>query len=208
MKKFITLILSIFVSISTHQVLAQELNDLVKEVSEAIELDEAQSKALETQMTKYAASLQIIFERNDQREEPDPQAMLTEIKNAQNEYHKALSNDIGKAKFKEYEAYREKIILEILGEVAHLRLLDLQEPIKMSDEQVMQMKPVMAKAMRGTMQLLVKHIDSNLNVRTKLNIATTMKSIKKTFDRETANILTSEQIKVWNELKEAAQQQN
>lgn len=208
MKKRINVLLIVLFSFSVQQTIAQEIDELVKEISEAIELDETQSKALETQMGKYATSLQIIFERNDQREEPDPQALLTDIKNAQEEYHNALSKDIGKAKFKEYEAFREKLILEILSEVAHLRLLDLQQPIKMSDEQVIQMKPIMANAMRETMKLLIKHIDSNLNVRTKLNIATTMKSIKKTMDRDTAQVLTSEQIRVWKELKEAASQQN
>lgn len=207
MKRLLVAPISLMLLFTGLMVKAQELNDIVQEVSEAIKLDETQTKAFENQLTKYSISLKLIFDRYEQAE-PDPQAMLTDIKYAQDEYHSALSKDIGKSKFKEYEAFREKIILEILGEAAHLRLLDLQEPMKMTDGQVTEMKPVMAKAMRGTMQLLMKHIDSKLNVRTKLNIATSLKSIKNTFDQETAKILTTEQIRVWNEIKEAAKEEN
>jgi len=46
-----------------------------------------------------------------------------------------------------------------------------------------------------------------MNVRTKLGAATALKSIKKTMDKETAQILSSEQIKKWEELREAAKAQ-
>jgi hypothetical protein len=186
---------------------AQELDDIVKEVSESIELDESQTKALETQMEKFAISLQLIFDKYEEAE-PDPQAMLTDIKHAREEYQKALKADIGKEKFKAYEAFIDQVLLEILGEAAGLRLMDLQDPLLMTDEQVLQMKPVMARAMREMMRTLMQYIDKPLNVRNKLKIATSLKSTKKTMEKETAQILTSEQIAKWNEIKEAAKENN
>ena len=182
---------------------AQDVEELTAEISEAIELDETQTKALGTQMGKYAISLQLIFDKYDEAE-PDPQAMLTDIKNAREEYHKALKSDIGKEKFKAYEGWVEKVQLEILGEAAGLRLLDLQEPLKMTDDQVEQMKPVMAKAMKGMMSTLMKYVDAKMNVRTKLKVGSSLKSIKKTMEKERAQVLTGEQIKKWDEIREAA----
>ena len=182
---------------------AQNVEDIVAEVTETIELDEAQSKALATQLGKYAISLQLIFDRHEEAE-PDPQAMLTDIKHAREEYHKALKNDIGKEKFKAYEALVDKVQLEILGEAAGLRLLDLQEPLKMTNEQVVQMKPIMAKAMKSMMETLMKYVDAKMNIRTKLKVASALKSTKKTMEKERAQVLTGEQIKKWDEMREAA----
>lgn len=186
---------------------AQELDDIVKEVSESIELDELQTKALKTQMEKFTISLQLIFNKYEESE-PDPQAMLTDIKHAREAYQKALKAEIGKEKYKAYEAFVDQVILEILGEAAGLRLLDLQDPLMMTDDQVLQMKPVMAKAMRGMMKTLMQYVDQPMNVRNKLKIANSLKATKKTMEKETAQILTPEQIKKWDEIKEAAKESN
>jgi hypothetical protein len=199
----ISLVAFISIFSFTYQAEAQDVEDLVIEISEAIELDETQTNALEKQMGLYVISLQLIFDKYEEAE-PDPQAMLTDIKNARAEYHKGLKEEIGKEKFKAYEGYTEKVKLEVLGEAAGLRLLDLQDPLKMTDEQVLQMKPIMAKAMLGIMNTLMKYVDKKMNVRTKLGAANSLKSIKKTMERETAQVLTGEQIKKWDEIREAA----
>jgi len=195
-----TLLLLTTISIST---IAQDLIDIIAEISESIELDENQTIVLATEMEKYTISLQMIFDKYEQAE-PDPQAMLTDIKNAKGDYEKRLKEGIGKEKFKAYEAFVEKVKLEVLGEAAGLRLLDLQDPLKMTDQQVLQMKPIMAKAMLGMLNTLMKYVDQKMNVRTKLGAANALKSIKKTMERETAEVLTQEQINKWNEIKEAA----
>ena len=182
---------------------AQELEDIVAEVSTAIELDEAQTQALSTELEKYAISLQLIFDKYEEAE-PDPQAMLTDIKHSREAYHKSLKEAIGKEKFKAYEGYVEKVQLEILGEVAGLRLLDLQDPLKMTNDQVTAMKPVMARAMKDIMATLMKYVDKPMNVRNKLGAANALKSAKKQMERSTAEILTPEQIAKWEEMKEAA----
>ncbi|MCT4622103.1 MAG: hypothetical protein N4A46_00675 [Schleiferiaceae bacterium] len=197
------LILTLFFSLTAILSFGQDLNALTDEIATSIELDEAQTKALKTQMEKYTISLQLIFDKYEEAE-PDPQAMLTDIKHAREDYYKALKNDIGKEKFKAYEAYTDQVKLEVLSEAAGLRLLDLQDPLKMTDDQVTKMKPVMGKAMKGIMETLMQYIDKPMNVRTKLKVANSLKSIKKTMDRETAEILTQEQIKKWEEMKEAA----
>ena len=193
----------LLITIPSSDLSGQDIEDIVPEISEAIGLDDDQTAALKTQMEKYAISLQLIFDKNEEGE-PDPQAMLTDIKHAREEYHKALKADIGKEKFQAYEGFVEQVQLEILGEVAGLRLLDLQDPLKMTDDQVVQMKPVMARAMKDVMGTLMKYVDKKMNIRNKLGIANSMKSAKKTMERSTAEILTGEQIAKWEEIKEAA----
>ena len=182
---------------------AQELDDIVEEISTAIELDEAQTKVLATELEKYTISMQMIFDKYEEAE-PDPQAMLTDIKRAQADYNDKLKAGIGKDKFKAYDAYVDQVKMEIFSEAAGLRLLDLQDPLKMTDDQVQQMKPVMGKAMKGMMETLMKYVDQKMNVRTKLAAANALKGIKKTMDREAAAILSPEQIELWNKLREEA----
>ena len=197
--------LILFITFLGSNLFSQDLDEIVLEVSQSIELDETQTQALEKQMGNYAISLKTIFDKYEE-EEPDPQAMLTEIKHARESYHKALKSDIGKEKFKAYEKFVEQVQLEILGEAAGLRLLDLQDPIEMSDQQLEEMKPVMARAMKDIMATLMQYIDKPLNVRNKLKIATSLKSAKKKMDKETAQILSAEQIKKWESIKEAAKE--
>jgi len=201
MKTIVTTLL-LFTTISVSS-LAQDLVDITAEISESIELDENQTIVLATELEKYTISLQMIFDKYEEAE-PDPQAMLTDIKNSKGEYEKRLKDGIGKEKFKAYEAFVEKVKLEVLGEAAGLRLLDLQDPLKMTDQQVQEMKPIMAKAMLGMLNTLMKYVDQKMNLRTKLGAANAIKSIKKTMERETAQVLTSEQIKKWEEIREAA----
>lgn len=203
MKKYI----SIMLILTSMTAFSQELSDIVAEVSTAIELDEAQTELLANQMGNYALSLQQIFDKYEEAE-PDAQAMLTDIKNAREVYHKALKADIGKEKFKEYEAFVEQVQLEILGEAAGLRLLDLQDPLEMTDEQVELMKPIMARAMKGVFSTLMKYVDKPLNVRNKLKIANSLKSTKKAMERETAEVLSAEQIEKWEAMKEAAKEES
>ena len=40
----------------------------------------------------------------------------------------------------------------------------------MTDDQVQQMIPIMAKAMKGMMETLMKYVDAKMNIRTKLNL--------------------------------------
>jgi len=130
--------------------------------------------------------------------------MLTEIKHAREAYQKALKEDIGKEKYQGYTAFVDKVVLEIIGEAAGLRLMDIQDPLLMTDDQLLAMKPILAKAMKGIMSTLMQYIDKPMNIRTKLKVATSLKSIKKTLDKETATVLTAEQIAKWNQLKEEA----
>ena len=133
--------------------------------------------------------------------------MLSDVKHAHEDYYKALKADIGKEKFKAYEAYTDQVKLEILGEAAELRLIDLQEPLLMTDQQVQDLKPIMAKAMKGILETLMQYIDKPMNVRTKLKIGNSLKRIKKTMDTEMAQVLTQEQIKKWEAMREAAKEE-
>jgi hypothetical protein len=203
MKSILT---TLFISLFAFTAPAQDVNAIVEEITTEITLDQTQSDAMKSEMEKYAISLQLIFDKYEQGE-PDPQAMLTDIKYAREDYQKKLKAAIGKEKFEAYEAYTDKVKLEILGEAAELRLIDLQEPLMMTDQQVQDLKPVMAKAMKGILETLMQYVDAKMNVRTKLKVGNSLKRIKKTMDAEMAEILTPEQIKKWEALREAAKEE-
>ena len=206
-RKILTGLIVLMNVLAFSSIQAQDLEGLVEEISIEIQLDENQKQSLEKGMIDYTKSLQQIFDKYESGE-PDPQAMLTEIKHSKEAYNKQLKKDIGKDKFKEYSAFVDQVKLEILSESAGLRLLDVQDELEMTDEQLEKMKPVLAKGMKGILETLMEYVDKRMSVRNKLKIANSLKAIKKEIDRESSKILSPEQIAKWNEMKEEAAEKN
>ena len=111
-------------------------------------------------------------------EEPDPQEMISDLKNVRESYYKSMQKTLSKEQWEQYEALKESILLEIFSEIAALRIIDLKEPLNLTDEQMAAMKPVMGKSLRGVIATIFEYGDRRLGVRTKLKIANALKSIK------------------------------
>jgi hypothetical protein len=186
--------------------LAQEpdtdLDEIMEELTAALELSDEQVPEVEKHLTSYLVNLNESQAKYEDVEEPDPQEMISDLKQVRETYYKSMQKTLSKEQWQQYEALRESILLEIFSEIAALRIIDLKEPLTLTDEQMAAMKPVMGKSLRGVIGTLFEYGDKRLGVRTKLKIANALKSIKAEQDTEMKTILSEEQLAAWDKLKE------
>ena len=186
--------------------LAQEpdtdLGEIMEELTAALELSDEQVPEVEKHLTSYLVNLNESQAKYEDVEEPDPQEMISDLKQVRETYYKSMQKTLSKEQWQQYEALRESILLEIFSEIAALRIIDLKEPLTLTDEQMAAMKPVMGKSLRGVIGTLFEYGDKRLGVRTKLKIANALKSIKAEQDTEMKTILSEEQLAAWDKLKE------
>jgi len=179
-----------------------DLDDVMEELQEALELSEEQAPQVEKAMLAYMASINETQAKYEEMEEPDPQKMLGEFKKIRDDYYKNLQKILSKEQWEKYEALREEILHEIFSEIAALRIIDLKEPLSLTDEQAEQMKPVMGKSLRDFVGTLFKYGDKRMTIRTKLKIANALKATKAEMDSEMKKILSEEQLAAWEAMKE------
>ena len=186
--------------------LAQEpdidLEEIMAEITEALALSDEQVPEVEKHLTTYLVDLDESQAKYEDVEEPDPQEMLSDLKKVRETYYKSMQKTLSKEQWEQYEALRESILHEIFSEIAALRIIDLKEPLSLTDEQMAAMKPVMGKSLRGVIGTIFEYGDKRMGVRTKLKIATALKSIKAEQDTEMKTILSEEQLAAWEKLKE------
>jgi hypothetical protein len=179
-----------------------ELDDIMEEMQEALELTEEQQPEVEKAMLAYMTSLNETQAKYEEMEEPDPQAMLGEFKKIRDDYYKNLQKILSKEQWQTYEAMREEILHEIFSEIAALRIIDLKEPLSLTDEQADAMKPVMGKSLRDFVGTIFEYGDKKMTIRNKLKIANSLKSTKAATETELKKILSEEQWAKWQAMKE------
>jgi len=181
-----------------------DLADVVAELKEALELSDEQAVEVEKAMAAYMTNLDNAQAKYEDQEEPDGQAMIGEFKKIRDDYYKNLQKILSKDQWKQYEAIREKILLELFSEIAGLRIIDLKEPLTLTDDQMEKMKPVMGKALRGFVGTIFQYGDQKMNKRTQLKMGSSLKGIKSEMDSQMKTILSEEQLATWEKMKEDA----
>jgi len=196
----------ILVTLSHGSALGQEheydLDDIMTELTEALTLTEAQVPRVREALQNYLLELDQTQARYDAQEEPNPQEMIGDLKKVRENYYKRMQDTVTTEQWATYERLREDILHEIFSEIAALRIIDLKAPLKLTEDQMAAMKPVMGRSLREVMKVIFEYGDKRLGVRTKLKIATALKSIKARQDEDMSKILSPEQIAAWETLKE------
>lgn len=180
-----------------------DLDDIMEELQEELDLSEEQMPAVEKAVTKYVMDLNETQAKYEDQEEPDPQGMIGDIKKVRDSYYKDLQKVLSKEQWKQYEELREEILHEIFSEIAELRIIDLKEPLSLTDEQMDKMKPVMGKSLRAFIGTIFEYGDKRMNTRNKLKLANSLKRIKSEQDSQMKKILSSEQLDAWEKMKES-----
>jgi hypothetical protein len=181
-----------------------DLADVMAELTEALKLSDEQVVDVEKAMTAYLTNLDNAQAKYEDQEEPDGQAMLGEFKKIRDDYYKNLQKILSKDQWKLYEAIREKILHELFSEIAGLRIIDLKEPLSLTDDQMEKMKPVMGKALRDFVGTIFEYGDQKMNKRTQLRMGSSLKGIKSEMDSQMKTILSEEQIATWDKIREDA----
>ena len=93
----------------------------------------------------------------------------------------------------------------MFNSLADIQLMDLQPKIGFSDAQLKQLVPVMGDALFQVITLAWEHAGKRLRLGQKIRLVEKLKHIQKNSRDSVAKILTPEQLKTWDNIKEKAQ---
>lgn len=105
--------------------------------------------------------------------------------------------------FEGYLAAIDAVLLEMMTDVAEIRLMDMQPQFELSDEQVEQLAPIMGAGMLSMVRLLFKNADQKLTMPKKVKLGKAFKKTQSDMDKQINAVLTENQQKAYFAYKEA-----
>ena len=192
MLKKVMFILSVTLLISCLS-FSQELEDIVSELQEELKLNDEQAEQLSAALVKYSQEMNKELAKYEDAEEPNTQAMISDIKKAQENYRYELADILTDEQYDAYLNYVDKVMTEMFGDIAEIKLMDLQPVLDLTDEQMSQLNPVLGEGMLGLVKVVFEYGDKKMNKRTKIKMGKKLKKVQSKTDSGVKEILTPEQ---------------
>lgn len=168
-------------------------SDIAAELQAELGLSDEQTAQVTAAFSKFAASIEQAHTQQELAEEPDGQAMMAAVKQAKNTLNQDMQGILTPEQFQQYQQLMDEVIDEIFTTAAEIKLLDMQQPLKLTDEQMGQLAPVMGGSIRSIINLVMENSDKRMGIRQKLQMAKSMKKIKNDADAQMNAILSPEQ---------------
>jgi hypothetical protein len=201
MLKKVMFILSVTLLISCLS-FSQELEDIVSELQEELKLNDEQAEQLSAALVKYSQEMNKELAKYEDAEEPNTQAMISDIKKAQENYRYELADILTDEQYDAYLNYVDKVMTEMFGDIAEIKLMDLQPVLDLTDEQMSQLNPVLGEGMLGLVKVVFEYGDKKMNKRTKIKMGKKLKKVQSKTDSGVKEILTPEQYEKYQAYKE------
>ena len=183
------------------------VGDVVTKLKTKLNLNDQQVKEVTTALTDLSNRLNTLVNNQEGAEEDnDPHEFINGVKEAQADYQKKLKTILTDSQMQSYDALREQVIMEALDNLAAIKLMDIQDQIGFSDEQLNKLTPVLGEDMRGFIKIAWKYAgESRIRVLEKIKIARELKEIQHKSERKVKQILTPDQYKKWETYKKQQQ---
>ena len=183
------------------------VGDVVTELKTKLNLNDQQVKEVTTALTDLSNRLNALVNKQEGAEEDnDPHEFINGVKEAQADYQKKLKTILTDSQMQSYDALKEKVIMEALDNLAAIKLMDIQDQIGFSDEQLNKLTPVLGEDMRGLIKIAWKYAgESRIRVLEKIKIARELKEIQHKSEGKVKQILTPDQYKKWEAYKKQQQ---
>jgi len=183
-------------------------DDIVAELKPKLDLNDQQVKDLTAALGELGKTLHALIEKQDaaKEEEGDPNEFIKGVKQAQSDYQKKLKGILDDNQLQTYNELREKAIMDMMKDLAEIKLLDIQPHVGFSDEQLQKLIPVMAESMRSFMKIAWEHAGKHLRLGQKIRVARDLKRIQSKSQKQVQQILTGDQYQKWEEVKEQQQE--
>jgi hypothetical protein len=179
--------------------------EILAELQTKLELSDEQTQQMGAAMGKYSKELEATLAKHENADEPDGAAMISDVKKVRDDYRKELQKILSKEQYQGYLAMVDAVMLEMMSDVAEIRLMDIQPKCTLTDEQVEQLAPIMGKGMLDMVRLLFENADKKLTPPKKVKLGKAVKSIQSDMDKQINAVLTEDQQKAYAAYKEEAQ---
>jgi Spy/CpxP family protein refolding chaperone len=167
--------------------------DIAAEMQAELGLSDEQTAQTKAALERFAASIEAAHSAQEDAEEPDGQAMAVAIKSAKSEFREELKGILSPEQFQQFEVMVDEIMDEIFNTVAEIKLLDMQQPLQLSDDQMAQLVPIVGGSIRSVISLVMDAAGKRMGIRQKLQLARSMKKIKVDTDAKMSAVLTPQQ---------------
>jgi hypothetical protein len=188
-----------------HNLKAGEEEDIAVIIAQELELDEGQTDQLRAAMKKFGDQLEALMAEQE-GEDADPEKMINGIKQAQDAHNKEIEKIMGKEKFKQYEAMKEKAIKGIFADLIGIQLMDVQPKTSLSNEQVTKLAEVLGDSKYRLIQVAWENAGKSLRPRQKIQLGNQLKGIQRDTRAGVEGILTPEQLAAWDKHMEEQKQ--
>jgi hypothetical protein len=183
--------------ITSLNVTAAEEEDIAVIIAQELDLDQGQTDQLRAQMKKFGDQLEALMAEQE-GEDADPEKMINGIKQAQDAHNKEVEKIMGKDKFKQYEAMKEKAIKGIFADLIEIQLMDVQPKTSLSNDQVTKLAGVLGDSKYRLIQVAWENAGKSLRPRQKIQVAKQLKGIQRDARAGIEGILTPEQLAAWD----------
>ena len=181
-------------------------DEVVAELKTKLSLSDQQASELKAALTDLSKELDaLITKRESATEDEPPDEFINGVKKAQADYQAKLKTILSSSQLQSYNELREKVIMEAMTNLAQIRLYDLQPKVHFSDQQLDKLTPVLAESMRGFIKIAWEYAGKRLRLMQKLRVVRDLKEIQSKAEIKVQQILTPEQYKTWQQVKEQAQ---
>jgi len=184
-----------------------EAQEILAELTEALDLNEEQQQQVAGHLQTFVQTMHEVTEGAED-EEKDPQATLGAIKKARSEFNKGMEGALSKEQFEQFEAMVDAIIQETFEDIAEIKLMDLELPLELTQEQMVALVPVLGTSIRNVVGVIFEYGDKKLNTRTKIKMGKKLKGIQSETEKSMKTILSDEQMEKYKAYKEAKKAAN
>jgi len=183
------------------------VGDVVTTLKTKLDLNDQQAKEVTAALTELSDRLDTLVNNQEGAEEDsDPHEFIDGVKEAQSDYHNKLKTILTDSQMQSYAALKEQVIMDALDNLAAIKLMDIQDQIGFSDEQLKKLTPVLGESMRGLIKIAWKYAgEHRIRLGEKIRIARELKEIQHKSEREVKQILTPDQYKKWEAYKKQQQ---
>lgn len=200
--KNLILLIILIGTLFTQTTKAQEMEVVIVNLKETLDLSDKQVAQVQTLIVQYRAKLDGILLKHEGAEEPDVSGMIGEIRDVRDGYRKDLQAILSKDQYSIYLAKIDTILTDMFNDLAEIRLMDVQNDVHLTDAQLESLVPIVGKGLKSTVQLLFENAGQRLSVPKKIKISKSLKKIEKEQRAGMENILTPEQLSLYDANKE------
>jgi len=181
--------------------------EVVDKLKTELKLSPKQVDKLTSELTEFLNKLDSLIEKQKAAgEDDDPHKFIKDVKRAQDRFQRDMRRILTHDQWKQYEALKEKAIMDAMKDLAYIKLVDIQPHVGFSDEQMDKLVPVLTESMRGFIKIAWKYAgERRIRVMQKIRIARQLKEIQHKSQKQVQAILTADQLKKWDAYKQQQQ---
>ena len=204
---FLFLSLSATVSLAATKGADISVGDIVAELKTKLKLNDQQVKEVTAALTDLSTTLNTLVNNQEgATENDDPHEFINGVKEAQAHYQARLKQILTDSQMQSYDALKEQVIMEALDNLAAIKLMDIQDQIGFSDDQLKKLTPVLGESMRGLIKIAWKYAgERRIRLGEKIRIARELKEIQHKSEQQVKQILTPDQYTKWEAYKKQQQ---